>query len=52
MGSTPDQERQNAQSAGNAVSQDQQQPKRKGGRKPVRRSNDTTWQHQSTNMEL
>jgi hypothetical protein len=37
MGSTPDQERQNAQSAagGNAVSQDQQQPKRKGGRKPV-----------------
>lgn len=36
VGSTPDQERHSAQpSGGNAVSQDQQQPKRKGGRKPV-----------------
>lgn len=41
MGSTPDQERQNAQATGNAVSQDQQQPKRKGGRKPVRCPDDT-----------
>lgn len=37
MGSTPDQERHNAQIAsGHAAGQDQQQPKRKGGRKPVR----------------